>query len=91
MRWRDNEIDSPESETAVEDNTGKIRNLNEGGHWPSDSAANGEVIFPRRDQTELGQPADFRRKRAPFDAEVVRELLAVEGDVKFCRSFLLRH
>ena len=91
MRWRDNEIDSPESETAVEDNTGKIRNLNEGGLWPSDDAVQGEVVFSRCDETELGQSADFRRKRTSFDAEVVRELLAVEGDVKFCRSFLLRH
>ena len=57
----------------------------------SDGTVDGEVVFSRCNQAELGQSADFRRKRAPFDAEVVRELLAVERYVKFCRSFLLRH
>ena len=46
-----------------------------------DGAVEGEVAFPRCDETELGQPADFRRKRASLDAEVVRELLAVERNV----------
>jgi len=49
----------------------------------SDGATQGEVAFPRCDETELGQPADFRRKRAALDAEVVRELLAVEWNVEF--------
>ena len=44
-------------------------------------ATQGEMAFPRCDETELGQPADFRRKRASLDAEVVRELLAVEWNV----------
>ena len=39
------------------------------------------MVFPRCDETELGQPADFRRKRASLDAEVVRELLAGEWNV----------
>ena len=46
--------------------------------WLSNGAADGEVVFPRCDQAELGQPADFRRKSASLDAELVRELLAVE-------------
>ena len=49
----------------------------------SDGATQGEVIFPRCDETELGQPADFRRKRAALDAEEVCELLPVEGNVEF--------
>ena len=55
----------------------------------SNGAAYGEVVFPRCYQAEFGQPADFRRKGPSLDAEVVRELLAVEGDVEFDCSFLL--
>ena len=47
------------------------------------------MAFPRCDETELGQPADFRRKRASLDAEIVRELLAVEWNVEFGCAFLL--
>ena len=49
------------------------------------------MAFPRCDEAELGQPADFRRKRASLDAEVVRELLAVEWNVEFGCAFLLCH
>ena len=47
-----------------------------------------EVVFPRSDEAEAGQPADFRRKRASLNAEEVRKLLAVEWDVKFGCAFL---
>ena len=56
-----------------------------------DGAMQREVAFPRCDESELGQSADFRRKRASLDAEVVRELLAVEWNVEFGCAFLLCH
>ena len=61
------------------------------GRRRSDGAVEREVAFPRCDETELGQPADFRRKRASLDAEVVRELLAVEWNVEFGCAFLRCH
>ena len=55
----------------------------------SGGTTQGEVVFPRCNQAEFGQPADFRRKRASLDAEVVRELLTVERNVEFYCTFLL--
>jgi len=34
----------------------------------SNGAAHGEAVFPRCDEAEFGQPADFRRKRTALAA-----------------------